>query len=119
MGVVVVLAIALLGYFWYRKTQTDRLQQRFGPAYGRAVKELGSQDKAETEQAGLSEGGLRTQGSGHNERAGLEAQIGQTEQSSTEIFVSPCVGIVRSSSACSAYSSLRCGAVCRCGQQPA
>jgi hypothetical protein len=48
-GVVIVALIAVAAYFLYRKTQSDRLAHRFGPEYGRAVKELGSREKAETE----------------------------------------------------------------------
>jgi hypothetical protein len=49
VGVVVVALIAVAAYLLYRKTQSDRLANRFGPEYGRAVKELGSREKAETE----------------------------------------------------------------------
>lgn len=49
VGVVVVALIAVAAYLLYRKTQSDRLAHRFGPEYGRAVKELGSREKAENE----------------------------------------------------------------------
>jgi hypothetical protein len=49
VGVVVIALIALAAYLFYRKSQSDRLEHRFGPEYGRAVKELGGKDKAETE----------------------------------------------------------------------
>ena len=50
LGVVVVIVlIALAAYLLYQKKQSHRLEQRFGPEYGRAVKELGSRAKAETE----------------------------------------------------------------------
>src|SRR5450755_1101052 len=48
-AVVVIVLIALAAYFLYQKRQSQRLEQRFGPEYGRAVKELGSRTKAETE----------------------------------------------------------------------
>ncbi len=48
--VVVVLAIIAVGAWLYsRKKQSDRLAQRFGPEYGRAVHEMGSRTKAESE----------------------------------------------------------------------
>jgi hypothetical protein len=48
--VVVVLAvIAIAAWLFYQKKQSSRLQQRFGPEYGRTVEELGSQTKAESE----------------------------------------------------------------------
>lgn len=49
VGVVVIALIALAAYLFYRKSQSDRLEHRFGPEYGRAVKELGGREKAETE----------------------------------------------------------------------
>jgi len=49
LTVVVIALIAVGGYLLYRRTQSDRLKTRFGPEYGRAVQELGSQDKAEAE----------------------------------------------------------------------
>jgi hypothetical protein len=49
VGVVVVALIAAVAYLFYRKTQSDRLVHRFGPEYGRTVKELGSREKAEVE----------------------------------------------------------------------
>jgi LPXTG-motif cell wall-anchored protein len=48
-GVVVLALIALAAWFFYQKKQSHRLQQRFGPEYGRTVDELGSQTKAESE----------------------------------------------------------------------
>ena len=49
-GAAVVLAlIAFAAWFFYQKKQSHRLQQRFGPEYGRTVDELGSQTKAESE----------------------------------------------------------------------
>jgi LPXTG-motif cell wall-anchored protein len=48
-GIVVLALIALGAWFFYQKKQSHRLQQRFGPEYGRTVDELGSQTKAESE----------------------------------------------------------------------
>jgi hypothetical protein len=47
--VVVVAVVALVASLLYRKRQSQRLEQRFGPEYGRAVDELGSRTKAEAE----------------------------------------------------------------------
>jgi hypothetical protein len=49
VGVVVIALVALAAYLFYRKSQSDRLEHRFGPEYGQAVKELGGKDKAESE----------------------------------------------------------------------
>jgi hypothetical protein len=48
---VVILALLAVGVWimYTRKQQSDRLIQRFGPEYGRAVDELGSRSKAEEE----------------------------------------------------------------------
>jgi len=48
-GVVVLAVIALAAWFFYQKKQSHKLQQRFGPEYGRTVDELGSRTKAESE----------------------------------------------------------------------
>jgi hypothetical protein len=49
-GVAVLALIAFAAaWFFYQKKQSHRLQQRFGPEYGRTVEELGSQTKAESE----------------------------------------------------------------------
>ena len=48
-GVIVLALIALAAWFFYRKKQSHKLQQRFGPEYGRTVDELGSREKAESE----------------------------------------------------------------------
>src|ERR1035438_1911817 len=45
----VIVLIALAAYLLYQKKQSRGLQERFGPAYRRAVKELGSRTQAETE----------------------------------------------------------------------
>ena len=47
---VVVLALIAIGAWMYtRKKQSERLVQRFGPEYGRAVDDGGSRSKAESE----------------------------------------------------------------------
>jgi hypothetical protein len=48
-GVVVIALISFAAWFFYQKKQSDRLQKRFGPEYGRTVHDLGSQTKAESE----------------------------------------------------------------------
>lgn len=48
-AVVVVVLLALAAWLYYRKKQSKRLQDRFGPEYGRTVHDLGSQAKAESE----------------------------------------------------------------------
>lgn len=47
--VVVLVLVALAAWYFFQKKQSDRLQQRFGPEYGRTVDELGSRAKAESE----------------------------------------------------------------------
>jgi len=50
VGLVILVAIvAVAAWFFYRKQQSRRLEQRFGPEYDRAVSTLGSQEKAEAE----------------------------------------------------------------------
>lgn len=49
VGAVVLAVIAFAAWFFYQQKQSHRLQQRFGPEYGRTVDELGSQKKAESE----------------------------------------------------------------------
>jgi hypothetical protein len=50
LGAAAVLAlIALVAWLSYRKKQSYRLEQRFGPEYGRTVDTLGSKAKAEPE----------------------------------------------------------------------
>jgi hypothetical protein len=48
-GVLLLVSIALAAWFAYQKKQSRRLQQRFGPEYGRTVDKLGSLPKAESE----------------------------------------------------------------------
>ena len=47
--VVVLVLVALAAWYFVQKRQSERLQQRFGPEYGRTVEELGSRAKAESE----------------------------------------------------------------------
>jgi hypothetical protein len=49
LAVVAVAFIALVAWFIYQRTQSHKLQQRFGPEYGRTVDRMGSQTKAEAE----------------------------------------------------------------------
>lgn len=49
VAVVVVALIALALWMFARRRQTDHLEKRFGPEYGRAVDEFGGRDKAEAE----------------------------------------------------------------------
>jgi hypothetical protein len=51
LGVIPVLTLLVLAtwFFYRKKQQSSRLQQRFGPEYGRAVGDLGSRAKAESE----------------------------------------------------------------------
>jgi hypothetical protein len=48
-GVVALVAIALAPWFFYRKTESRRLAERFGPEYGRTVDQFRSKSKAESE----------------------------------------------------------------------
>jgi hypothetical protein len=49
-AVVVIALLALAAWFFaQRKKQSARLEQRFGPEYGRTVGELGGRTKAESE----------------------------------------------------------------------
>ena len=48
-GVVVLVLVALAAWVFYQKKQSHRLQERFGPEYGRTVDELGNRTKAELE----------------------------------------------------------------------
>jgi LPXTG-motif cell wall-anchored protein len=50
VGVIAALVLVALGtWFFYRKKQSSRLQQRFGTEYDRAIGDLGSRAKAESE----------------------------------------------------------------------
>jgi|ERR1035438_3097118 hypothetical protein len=50
LGVAVaIVLIALAAYLLYQKKQSHRLERRFGAEYGRAVEDLGSRAKAESE----------------------------------------------------------------------
>jgi hypothetical protein len=48
-AIVVIALIAAAAWFAYQKNESHRLEDRFGPEYGRAVDELGSRSKAEAE----------------------------------------------------------------------
>ncbi|OUM04527.1 hypothetical protein A8M77_00475 [Variovorax sp. JS1663] len=50
LGAVVVLVLLALGaYFFHRRRQSQRLEQRFGSEYGRTLKAHGSRARAEAE----------------------------------------------------------------------
>jgi len=50
IAAVVVLGLVALGaWLFYQKKQSHKLQERFGPEYGRTVNELGSRTKGESE----------------------------------------------------------------------
>ena len=49
VGVVVLALVAFGAWFVYRKRQSHKLQERFGPEYNRTVNELGSRTKGESE----------------------------------------------------------------------
>src|SRR5690349_7961947 len=48
-GVILTALIALGAWLMYRNSQSHRLEHRFGPEYRRAVDDLGSRTKAESE----------------------------------------------------------------------
>jgi hypothetical protein len=48
-GIVVLVVIALAAWIIYRKKQSHRLQEHFGPEYSRSVDKLGSRSKAESD----------------------------------------------------------------------
>jgi len=48
-GAAIFALIVLAAWFFYKQKQSHRLQQRFGPEYGRTVHELGSRTKGEAE----------------------------------------------------------------------
>ena len=50
LAAVVVLGLVALGaWLFYQKKQSHKLQERFGPEYGRTVNELGSRTKGESD----------------------------------------------------------------------
>ena len=50
LGTVVIIALlAIVAWFVYRRNESHRLIDRFGPEYGRTVDEFGSRPKAEAE----------------------------------------------------------------------
>ena len=49
VGVLLSALVAIAWHFSRRQKQTQRLQQRFGPEYARAVADLGGRTKAESE----------------------------------------------------------------------
>ena len=50
LAAVVVLGFVALGaWLFYQKNQSHKLQERFGPEYGRTVNEFGSRTKGESE----------------------------------------------------------------------
>ncbi len=50
LAAVVVLGLVALGaWLFYQKKQSHKLQEHFGPEYGRTVNELGSRTKGESE----------------------------------------------------------------------
>ena len=50
IAAVVALGLVALGaWFFYQKKQSHKLQERFGPEYGRTVNELGSRTKGESD----------------------------------------------------------------------
>jgi hypothetical protein len=48
-GVAILALLAIGAWLVYQKRQSQRLQQRFGPEYARAIDDLGSRKKAESE----------------------------------------------------------------------
>jgi hypothetical protein len=50
IAAILVLGLVALGaWIFYQKKQSQKLQERFGPEYGRTVSELGSRTKGESE----------------------------------------------------------------------
>jgi len=49
IAVDIVALLAIAAWFIYQRTQSRKLQERFGPEYDRTVDRLGSQTKAEAE----------------------------------------------------------------------
>jgi hypothetical protein len=49
LAAVVALGLVAIGAWFYRRKQSHKLQERFGPEYGRTVSELGGRTKGESE----------------------------------------------------------------------
>lgn len=49
IAAVVILAVIAIAVWFWNRSQSRRLEQRFGPEYARTVDELGSRPKAEAE----------------------------------------------------------------------
>ena len=49
LAAVVALGLVAIGAWFYRRKQSHRLQERFGPEYDRTVNELGSRTKGESD----------------------------------------------------------------------
>ena len=49
LAAAVALAVVAVGAWFYRKKQSDRLREHFGPEYDRTVNELNSRTKGESE----------------------------------------------------------------------
>jgi len=49
LGIVILVLVAIALWMYTRKRDSQTLERRFGPEYGRTVEEMGSRDKAEAE----------------------------------------------------------------------
>lgn len=49
LGIVILVLVAIALWIYTRKRDSQALERRFGPEYGRTVEEMGSRDKAEAE----------------------------------------------------------------------
>ena len=49
LAAAVALGLVAIGAWFYRRKQSHRLQERFGPEYERTVNELGSRTKGESD----------------------------------------------------------------------
>ncbi|MGZ5179148.1 MAG: hypothetical protein ACXWC6_03475 [Ramlibacter sp.] len=49
LGIVILVLVAIALWMYTRKRESQTLERRFGPEYGRTVEEMGSRDKAEAE----------------------------------------------------------------------
>jgi hypothetical protein len=49
LAAVVALGLVAIGAWFYRRKQSHKLQERFGPEYGRTLNELGGRTKGESE----------------------------------------------------------------------